>query len=138
MGAAGGAMGTRFIATQENSWHPNYKRRIVQASEWSDVILPGVYGSLRALDNKAVGELDELIGSGHLDEDELTEKDRRMVAAQKEGDVEGGLLPAGQCAAPVDDIASVAELVPALFEEAVALLRRALDGSPSSLREASL
>src|SRR5438270_725125 len=41
MGAAGVGMGTRFIATLENDWHPAYKKAIVDAAEWQDVVFPG-------------------------------------------------------------------------------------------------
>lgn len=126
MGAAGVAMGTRFIATTENDWHDAYKQRIVAAGEWSDVVFPGVYGPARGLDSGGVATLEALVSEGRLDDAALTVwKDEAMVRAQRDGDVDDGLLPAGQCAAAIDDIVSVAELLPAMVAEARKLLAEA-------------
>src|SRR6202035_1438731 len=44
LGAEGVAMGTRFIASEDNAdWHPATARRLVEAGEGDDTIFPGVY-----------------------------------------------------------------------------------------------
>lgn len=124
MGGAGVAMGTRFIATVENEWDDAFKRRVLEAGEWEDVVFPGVYGPIRGLPSAGVDELKDLWGK--LGDDALTAwKDERMIAAQREGDVEHGLLPAGQCAAAIHDIPTVADLFAAMVTRARELLQAA-------------
>lgn len=126
MGAAGVAMGTRFIATAENEWDEGYKQAIVEAPEGGDVILPGVYGPLRGLENDGARELRRIVAGGELDEAALTRwKDERMIGAQSRGAIAEGLLPAGQCAAAIGEIAAVPALLEAIVEEAAALLEGA-------------
>jgi NAD(P)H-dependent flavin oxidoreductase YrpB (nitropropane dioxygenase family) len=58
-------MGTRFIATQENTdWHPAYAERILAAGEGDDTVAPGVYGPARLLRNDGVRQLERLVASG--------------------------------------------------------------------------
>jgi NAD(P)H-dependent flavin oxidoreductase YrpB (nitropropane dioxygenase family) len=126
MGAAGVAMGTRFIATRENDWHPAYKQAIVDAAEWGDVVFPGFYGPLRALRNAGSVRLDELMASGELDEERLGAwKEERVVAAQRDGDVDGGLVISGQCAAAIHGIVGVADLLAGMVDGASGLLATA-------------
>lgn len=135
MGAAGVAMGTRFIATEENDWHEAYKQRIVDATEWSDVIFPGVYGPARGLDSAGVARLQSMVADGGISESDLTRwKDEAMIRAQRDGEVDDGLLPAGQCASAIFGIASVARLIPDMVEQARALLGAANDVFPDPRR----
>lgn len=126
MGAAGVAMGTRFIATQEHEWHQNYKQRIVDTPEWGDCLLPGVYGSLRGLRNGIVDQIPEI--QAKLSDEEFNAwKESQTRVSQIEGDVEDGLLIAGQIAAAVHDIPTVAELVNRIVAQAGRLLGEAAD-----------
>ena len=126
MGAAGVGMGTRFIATLENDWHPAYKQAIVDAAEWEDVVFPGFFGPLRGLRNAGTSRLAELIASGELDEEGLGAwKEDRVVAAQHDGDVDGGLVLAGQCAAAIHDILGVQDLLEGMVRQASKLLAAA-------------
>jgi NAD(P)H-dependent flavin oxidoreductase YrpB (nitropropane dioxygenase family) len=135
MGAAGVAMGTRFIATEENDWHEAYKQRIVAATEWSDVVFPGVYGPARGLDSAGVRRLQAMVDAGETSESELTRwKDEAMIRAQRDGDVDEGLLPAGQCAGAISGIVPVGRLVPEMVEQARALLAAAHDVLPDPRR----
>ena len=126
MGAAGVAMGTRFVATSENDWHPAYKQAIVDAAEWQDVVFPGFYGPLRGLRNAGFTRLGELIASGQLDEQGIADwKEDRVIAAQRDGDVDSGLVIAGQCAAAIHDIVGVRDLLEGMVREASELLAAA-------------
>jgi NAD(P)H-dependent flavin oxidoreductase YrpB (nitropropane dioxygenase family) len=126
MGAAGVGMGTRFIATLENDWHPAYKKAIVDAAEWGDVVFPGFFGPLRGLRNAGSVRLAELMAAGELDEEGLTAwKEDRVMAAQHDGDVDGGLVLAGQCAAAIHDIVAVPELLAGMVRQATELLAAA-------------
>jgi NAD(P)H-dependent flavin oxidoreductase YrpB (nitropropane dioxygenase family) len=130
LGAEGVAMGTRFIATEDNDWHPAFAARIVAASEGDDTVAPGVYGPARLLDNAGVARLRELVESGELDNDELNAwKDEALIRAQTDGDVDGGMVPMGQVSAGIDGLVRVADFVPEMAADAVAVLRR-LAGQP--------
>jgi NAD(P)H-dependent flavin oxidoreductase YrpB (nitropropane dioxygenase family) len=126
MGAAGVGMGTRFIATLENDWHPAYKKAIVDAAEWQDIVFPGFFGPIRGLRNAGSARLAEIMASGELDEEGLAAwKEDRVVAAQHDGDVEEGLILAGQCASAIHDIVSVHDLLSGMVREASELLAAA-------------
>ncbi|MDA8373439.1 MAG: nitronate monooxygenase family protein [Actinomycetota bacterium] len=125
LGASGVAMGTRFIASYDNrDWHPAIARRIVDAKEGDDVIFPGVYSPARGMRSAGVERLMEMVQAGATPEELLAYKDAAMVRAEEEGDLDSGILPAGQVASGIHEIVSVAEFVPAMAAEAVALLRR--------------
>lgn len=134
LGASGVAMGTRFIATQENTdWHPAYAQRILEAHEGDDVVFPAVYGPARGLRNDAVTRLLELVENNEMSIAELTQwKDEALIRAQETGDVDGGLLAAGQVSSAIHDIVSVAEFVPRMAAEAMEILQRlARDPAPA-------
>jgi enoyl-[acyl-carrier protein] reductase II len=119
-------MGTRFIATSENDWHPAYKQAIVDTAEWQDVVFPGFYGPVRGLRNAGFMRLSELIAAGELDERAIADwKEDRVVAAQRDGDVDRGLVIAGQCAAAIHDIVGVNDLLERMVREASELLAAA-------------
>jgi enoyl-[acyl-carrier protein] reductase II len=125
MGADGVAMGTRFILSHDNSdWHPAYLQALLDAREGDDVAFNGVYGPCRGLRNAASEELLAKSHPGDTDPVELTRwKIESMQRAQTDGDVTNGLVMAGQVAAAIGDIISVAEFVPRMAQEAAAVLR---------------
>lgn len=129
LGASGVAMGTRFIATRDNTdWHPAYAERILAAAEGDDVVFPAVYGPARGLRNAGVARLFEIVENRELTEDELTRwKDEALIRAQSAGDVDNGIMAAGQVAAAIADIVQIAEFVPRIAEEAAQILRRLAD-----------
>lgn len=129
MGADGVAMGTRFITTTDNDWHPAYIQALLDAQEGDDVAFDGVYGPCRGLRNAASQQLVD--ASGHdvapdgLSAVELTRwKIDSMQRAQNEGDVSGSLVLTGQVASAISELVSIAEFVPAMAEEAAQILRR--------------
>ena len=125
LGAAGVAMGTRFIASEDNAdWHPATARRIVEAGEGDDTIFPGVYSPARGLKSAGLAHLMDLTRQGATAAELLEYKDAAMIRAEEEGDLDSGILPAGQVACGIRDIARVAQLVPTMAAEAAALLSR--------------
>jgi NAD(P)H-dependent flavin oxidoreductase YrpB (nitropropane dioxygenase family) len=126
MGACGVAMGTRFIATRENDWHEAYKQKIVNSPEGGDVVFPGFYGPARGLDTPAVEELAALVGTGEMDLVAMARwKEERMVRAMRDGDMDSGLVPAGQCASGIKSVESVQEILDGMVRRAEELLRHA-------------
>lgn len=129
MGAEAVAMGTRFIASEENSdWHPSYAQALLDAREGDDVAFTGVYGPCRGLKNRAslrlVDDHDETTDPAEL----LRWKIESMQRAQTEGDVEDGLVLAGQVAGAIDEVIKVADFVPGMAEEAAEVLDRLAAG----------
>jgi enoyl-[acyl-carrier protein] reductase II len=125
LGADAVALGTRFVASHDNTdWHPAYATRIVDAGEGDDVCFPAVFGPSRALRTGALAELAELVAGGGMTEDEITAwKDDRLIRAQRDGELDTGILPAGNVAGAIGDLIHVAEFVPALVAEAAAVLQ---------------
>ena len=126
LGAEAVALGTRFVASRDNpDWHPAYAQRIIDAREGEDVVFPATYGPSRALPSQGLDELLALAATG-ADEDTLTRfKDVRLIAGQRDGDMAGGLLPAGQVSGAILDLIDVASFVPGMVADAIAALGRA-------------
>lgn len=130
MGAAGVAMGTRFIATEEHEWHRNYKQFIVDSGEWQDMTYQGYYAPTRGLKNKALLEDLPAAKQSGLSVDEVNQwKEDRGYLAQMEGNTEDGIVVAGQVSAAIHDIVPVKVLLERMMDEAIA----ALDGVSASL-----
>jgi NAD(P)H-dependent flavin oxidoreductase YrpB (nitropropane dioxygenase family) len=119
MGAAGIAMGTRFLATAENDWHPMFIQRILDAHIEDSVVLPGMYGPARFLRSAGTDRLQQIVERREMAEEELSSwKEMAVKAAQRDGDVENGLVPAGQVAGFIDDRPPVADLLKRIVAEA--------------------
>lgn len=124
MGAAGIAMGTRFIATAEHEWHERYKQRIVDTPEWGDKVFQGVYAPVRGLKNAGLEKLQDKLDTLSPEEFRMWEEGE-MRRAMREGDIENGLLAGGQVAAAVHDMPTVADLVDRIVRDAADLLANA-------------
>ena len=124
MGADAVAFGTRFVASQDNpDWDAAYARRIIDAGEGDDVVFSAIYGPSRALPSRGLKDLAEMIAAG-VDNETLTKfKDGRLIDAQRDGDMEGGILPAGQISGAINDVIDVAEFVPGVVAEAQDIIR---------------
>lgn len=123
MGAAGVAMGTRFIATEEHEWHQNYKQFIVDSGEWQDMTYQGYYAPTRGLKNKALLEDLPAAKATGMSVDEINQwKEDRGYLAQMDGNTEDGIVVAGQVAAAVHDIVPVKVLLDRMMDEALGLL----------------
>jgi NAD(P)H-dependent flavin oxidoreductase YrpB (nitropropane dioxygenase family) len=134
MGAAGVAMGTRFAATVENDWHPAYKQAIVAAGEWSDTLVPGIYGPMRVLANAGAADIRARVAAWSGSAADLGSlKEGRVVEAMRNGAVEEGLVLAGQCAAAIHEIVSVEDLLPGMVHKAASLLA----GAAAALQDAA-
>jgi NAD(P)H-dependent flavin oxidoreductase YrpB (nitropropane dioxygenase family) len=84
-----------------------------------------VYGPCRGLRNRASLRLTEPGGTPHEDALELVRwKIESMRRAQTEGDVDDGLVLAGQVSGAINHVIRVAEFVPAMADEAARVLGR--------------
>lgn len=126
MGADAVAMGTRFVASRDNpDWNPAYAQRIIDAREGEDIVFPATYGPSRALPSQGLSDLLAMVAAGEADEDELTRfKDMRLITGQRDGDMEGGLLPCGQIAGAIRELIDVTTFIPGMVLDAIAEIER--------------
>ena len=126
LGADAVALGTRFVASRDNpDWHANYAARILAAQEGEDILFQALYGPSRVLPSRAIAELAEFEHQPGVTEEDLTRfKDERLIAGQRDGDMEGGILPCGQVAGALSELIDVAEFIPGMVREAIAVLDR--------------
>jgi NAD(P)H-dependent flavin oxidoreductase YrpB (nitropropane dioxygenase family) len=122
LGADAVALGTRFVASHDNTdWHSAYAQRILDTPEGGDIVFQAIYGPSRALPSRGLDELAGLTSS--MDTDALTAwKDDRLVRAQRDGLMDDGILPAGNVSGAINDLIHVAEFVPGLVDEAITRL----------------
>jgi NAD(P)H-dependent flavin oxidoreductase YrpB (nitropropane dioxygenase family) len=126
LGADAVAMGTRFVVSRDNTdWDDAYAQKVIEMQEGEDVVFPAVFGPSRALATRGIDELREIVAAGTMDEDAITAwKDERLIGAQRDGDVIGGIMPCGQVASAINDLIDVAEFLPRTVGEAIAEIER--------------
>ena len=106
LGAEGVQMGTRFIATKECIAHSLYKTKILDSNETGTGLVNMGRFQVRALRTNLV---ERLIRG---DESNLPGFARQVMEdAWIKGDVEAGVLPAGQVAGLISDVPSVREVI---------------------------
>jgi enoyl-[acyl-carrier protein] reductase II len=125
LGAVGIQMGTRFIATQESPIHDNYKQTLLQLAETDTLMVGRKSGPLRVARNACSTEMAEFERTTD-DVAQLRAKIgyHRFPDAAVEGDVEKGLVVAGQVVGMVKDLPSVKQLIPRIVREAAETLGR--------------
>ncbi len=118
LGAEGVQMGTRFLATQESSAHPNFKSAVLRASTYGTMLCMKKLMPVRLLRNPFYDKVQELEARGAAAE-ELTILLGKGRAKQGmlEGDWEEGELEVGQVAGLIHDIPTTAELVARIRKE---------------------
>lgn len=126
LGACGVQMGTRFLSAYECTIHPNYKEKILKATDLCTMVTGKRLGhpvrSLRTQFARAYSKAE----FGGMPDDELealaTGALRRAV---QEGDNEKGCFLSGQIAVMVRKEQPAADIVREVMEEAEPVLRRA-------------
>lgn len=128
LGASGIQLGTRFIASEECTVHPNYKEAIVKARD-RDTIVTGRSINLpcRVIKNEFTREYQKKEKEIILLEGEEFQNARlkleeyaigRLRLAAEKGDMEQGSVMAGQSAALVNDTKPVKQIINDIMEEA--------------------
>jgi len=125
-GAQGVWMGTRFIATAESYSHDNYKHRIADTDVAGTVITRAHSGKpCRLIDN---GFTRSWAGrEAEIKPFPLQAMEVGNPASERgriEGDVEAGVLPAGQSCGMIGDVVSAGEVVRRVVEEAALAMER--------------
>ncbi len=124
MGAQGIWMGTRFIATREARGHKNYKQKIVDIDEEGTVVTRAHSGKPnRMIRNKFT---DSWTGKEHEIKpfpQQLREVgESHSIMGRINGDVEMGVLPAGQGAGLIKSVPNASQVVADIIHEARNLL----------------
>lgn len=127
MGAAGVQIGTRFLVAEECPVHDNMKQKLIEAVD-TDTIVTGqtIKSAVRGIKNKFSEEYQALEFSGKATREELIEKatgTNKLAAV--EGDVENGMMQAGQSLTPLKKVEPMADIIESIMAEARETLAKA-------------
>jgi len=127
LGASGVQLGTRFLTSDECSIHPNYKDRVLKATDIATVVTGRKLGhpvrSLKTPFSRAYmkAEYDASISDEELEA--MGTGTLRLAAV--EGDMQRGCFLSGQIAGLVKKTQPAAEMIREIFEEAETILHGA-------------
>ena len=127
LGARGVQLGTRFLVADECAVHPNYKEKILKATDISTIATGKRLGhpvrSLKTPFSRAYMKAEYDSSVSDMELEELGTGALRLAAV--EGDSERGCFPAGQIAGLVRKRQPAAEMIREIFNEAETILRSA-------------
>ncbi len=130
MGADAVVMGTRFIASTESEFHPNYKALIPPATARDTLLTTGGFGPIRLLKNKYCLEHGKIMTKEEkiaqelsLDMDSFLEDLHRYEIVYTQGDVDNGAVPAGQTCGMIDSIMDVGDIITGFSNQAEKILK---------------
>lgn len=121
LGAEGVNMGTRFCVTQEAPIHDDVKQALVRGSERDTALIFRSLRNTARVFRNAIA--DEVVAIERRPEGCTFDDIRPLVlgargrAALASGDVDGGIITAGQCIGLIDDVPSCAELIARMVAE---------------------
>ena len=118
LGADGVQVGSRFVASEEASAHPDFKQRVIEATEGSTKLQLKQLVSVRLLDNEFSNRISKMQNAGATVE-ELSEALGRGRAklGMFDGDLQEGELEIGQVASLINKVQPVQEIVTEMVEE---------------------
>ena len=129
LGAEGINMGTRFCATREAPIHDNIKQALVNASERDTrLILRTLHNTARVFRNAVsdqVAATESRPGGCQFEDVRPLVSGALGAAALANGDVDGGIITAGQVVGLIKDVPSCAELIARMVAECRENLRLA-------------
>ena len=126
LGADAMNMGTRFVATREAPVHQNVKQALVDNDERSTrLILRTLRNTERVLHNTAVDKVLEIESKGDTKIEDIVPYVSGLVGKDmlQEGNMESGVLSAGQCMGLIRDIPTCKELLDRIMAEAEAVIK---------------
>lgn len=129
LGAEGVNMGTRFCATVEAPIHADIKRALVRASERdTNLIFRTLHNTGRVLRNKVSDEvvaIERRPGGCDFKDIQPLVSGQRGRSTLMSGEVDGGLVWAGQTVGFIEDVPTCAELLERMVADCRAALARA-------------
>jgi nitronate monooxygenase len=126
LGADGINMGTRFVATQEAPVHPNVKQALVDHSERDTrLIMRSLRNTERVMHNPVVDKVLDIEGRGDTQIEDLIPYVSGLVGKEmlEEGQMDKGILAAGQTMGFVRDIPTCQELLDRIMGQAETIIR---------------
>lgn len=129
MGAGGVQIGTRFLVAEECKAHPNMKQKLIDAID-TDTIVTGLTmrAAVRGVKNAFTEKFVALEHAGDTPREELSAMVRGTnKLAAIDGDVENGMVQAGQSLLPLKKIEPVAVIIETMVKEAREALRKAAE-----------
>ena len=118
LGADAVQIGSRFVASDEASSHPNFKNEVVRAKEGDTQLTLKELAPVRLLKNKFYQDVQELYKANPSKEDLIQLLGRaRAKRGMFEGDMEEGELEIGQIAGLIHDIKPAAQIVKEIILE---------------------
>ncbi len=127
LGADAMNMGTRFVATQEAPVHPNVKQAYVDNGERDTrLIMRTLRNTERVLHNPVVDQVLEIESKGDTKIEDIAPYVSGTVGKQmlENGEMEKGVLAAGQSTGLVHDIPTCKELLDRIMAEAKEIIKR--------------
>ncbi len=129
LGAEGINMGTRFCATKEAPIHDNIKQALVNASERDTrLILRTLHNTARVFRNavsEQVAATESRPGGCRFEDIRPLVSGALGAAALASGDIDGGIITAGQVVGLINDVPSCAGLIARMVAECRESLRLA-------------
>jgi enoyl-[acyl-carrier protein] reductase II len=124
LGAAGAWMGTRFIASAEAYGHPAYKQRVVEATSRDTILSRSYTGKpLRTLENAWTRDWTSRADEIQPFPAQYAVAGVRVESGYQDGDVEEGMMPAGQGVQQLHAVQPAGDIVREVVAEAEAVLR---------------
>ena len=126
LGACGVQMGTRFLSAEECTIHPNYKEKILKATDLCTMVTGKRLGHpVRSLRTNFARNYSAAEYGGMPDDELEALATGALRLAVQEGDLEKGCFLSGQIAAMVNKVQPAAEIVKEVMDEAEPILMRA-------------
>lgn len=126
LGACGVQMGTRFLSAKECAIHPNYKEKIIKATDLCTMVTGKRLGHpVRSLRTQFARNYSKAEYGGMPDDELEALATGALRIAVQEGDAEKGCFLSGQCAAMVKKEQPAAEIIKEVIESAEQVLLKA-------------
>jgi enoyl-[acyl-carrier protein] reductase II len=125
LGAAGAWVGTRFIASEEAYGHPGYKGRVLSATSRDTILSTSYTGKpLRTLRNEWTDSWVSRAAEVSAFPAQYAVAGTRVETGYQDGDVESGMMPAGQGVDLITRILPAEAIVHEMVSDARGLLAR--------------
>jgi nitronate monooxygenase len=121
LGADGMNMGTRFVATREAPVHDNVKQLLIDHGERDTrLIMRTLRNTERVIHNDVVDKVLEIESRGNTKIEDIAPYVSGLVGKEmlEDGEVDKGVMSAGQCMGLVKDIPSCKELLDRIMADA--------------------
>jgi enoyl-[acyl-carrier protein] reductase II len=118
LGADGVQIGSRFVASEESSAHPDFKQKILEAKEGDTQLTLKRFIPVRLIKNKFFSEIDKMEMEGAGNEKMLEHLGTgRARLGMFDGDVNDGELEIGQISGLINEIKPAGKIVEEIMNE---------------------